>query len=175
MDDFQCESGFAGNTRAKLLAVLRRAARGGGNEPGALDATKVHFFPAHQQRFHRARDRRLADASGPRYAFAKPNDARECIDDAKTVRCGARHQKPAIIGAKIERRIGRRDMPRLRSTVAKIAPNTIWRPATPPRPSLGPSGGEAALRRCPVVHPMPSCRAGAAMKGSTVAVSCSNA
>ena len=48
IDDLQFEAGFAGNARAKLLAVLRRAARGGGNEPGALDAAKVHFFAAHQ-------------------------------------------------------------------------------------------------------------------------------
>ena len=47
----------------------------------------------------------------------QPDDARERVDDAKTV-CGRpRDQEPAIVGAKVERRIGRFGL-RIRARVA---------------------------------------------------------
>ncbi len=45
------------------------------------------------------------DAQAPRsaQAFAKTNDTGECIDDAKLAGArGRRHEKPAIVGAKIK-------------------------------------------------------------------------
>ena len=59
------------------------------------------------KRLDRARNRRLADAPRSGNAFAETNDAGERVDDAKPVGGRAGDQQPAIVGAEIERRIGR--------------------------------------------------------------------
>ena len=50
-------------------------------------------------------DRRLADGTGRGNALAEPDDPRKRIDHAKTVAGRTGDQKPAIIGAKVERGI----------------------------------------------------------------------
>src|SRR5690606_31319482 len=51
-------------------------------------------------------DRRLADAPAAREPLPQPDDARKRIDHAETIGAWSRDQQPAIIGAKIDRRIG---------------------------------------------------------------------
>ena len=76
---------------------------GDGASPG--HAARRHLVAADLQGLERARDRRLAQASGLRQSLAEPNDARERVDDAKPVGGRPRNQEPAIVGAQIERRI----------------------------------------------------------------------
>ena len=66
-----------------------------------------HLGAADPQRVDRAQDRRLAQQAGAGDAFAEPDDARERVDHAEAVAGGARHQQPAVVGAEIERGIGR--------------------------------------------------------------------
>ena len=55
----------------------------------------------------RALDRRFAQAPRRGNALAEPDDAGKRVDDAEAVAGRARHQQAAIIGAEIERGIGR--------------------------------------------------------------------
>src|SRR5262249_56054171 len=52
-------------------------------------------------------DRRIADAPGRRQTLAETDDARDRIDDTEAVADRARDEEPAIVGAEIERGIGR--------------------------------------------------------------------
>ena len=107
IDDFQFEAGLLGDAGAEFLAVLGGAASLGGDQPRARHAARAHLVAADQQRLDRARDRRLADAARGGDALAEPDDAGERVDDAKAVGGRTRDQQPAIIGAEIERGIGR--------------------------------------------------------------------
>ena len=105
------------------------------------------------ERLDRARDRRLADAAGRRHPLAEPDDAGERIDDAEAVAGRARDQQPAIVGAEIERGIGRAAViaAALRAVVTRIA---IGRP--PPPPGLAAVGARSRAgrgRRCPGPRP----------------------
>ena len=62
------------------------------------------------QRRERALDRRLAQPPGQRQALAQPDDAREGVDDPEPVGGRPRDQQAAVVGAEIERRIGRQRM-----------------------------------------------------------------
>src|SRR5439155_22477099 len=59
------------------------------------------------QRIDRAGDGRVADAARRGHALPQPDDAGERIDHAEAVAGGTRDQEPAIVGAEIERGIGR--------------------------------------------------------------------
>ena len=64
-------------------------------------------------------------------AFAEPDDAGERIDNAEAVARRARHQEPAVVGAEIERGIGRTGqvLPTARLVLARVP---IGRPPAPP-------------------------------------------
>ena len=95
-------------TRArKFGAVLGRAAGFGGDQPRARDAAVLHLGAADGERADGAVHRRRAQAAGQRHAFAQADDAREGVDDAEAVAGRARDEQAAIIGAEIERGIGR--------------------------------------------------------------------
>ena len=84
----------------------------------------------------RALDRRLADAAGGGDALAEPDDAGEGVDHAEAVAGRTRHQQTAIIGAEIERGIGRarRDRcPSRRRAVQATADPIGAAPAAPDR------------------------------------------
>ena len=112
-----------GDAGAELGAVGGRAAGLGGDQPRAGDAAVRHLVAADAERVDRARDRRVADAAGRRHPFAEPDDAGEGIDDAEAVAGRARHQQPAIVGAEVERRVGRprRRRPARGAVVTRIA------------------------------------------------------
>ena len=55
----------------------------------------------------RALDRRFAQPAGQRDALAEPDDAGKGVDHAEAVAGRTRHQQAAIVGAEIERGIGR--------------------------------------------------------------------
>src|SRR5204862_85942 len=78
-------------------------------------------------------DRGLAEPARRPHALAQPDDARERIDHPKPLARGPGDQQTTIIGAKIERRIGRpgRSMagPALGARMAR------WPAPTPRRPS----------------------------------------
>src|SRR4051812_20672078 len=90
-----------------MLAIGRGAAGLGRDQPRAGDALVAHLIAADGKRRDCALDRSIADAAGRRDALAEPDNAREGIDDSETVAGGARDEKTAIIGAEIERGIGR--------------------------------------------------------------------
>ena len=120
------------------------------------------------QRLDRALDRRLAQAAGGGDALAQPDDAGERVDDAEAVAGRARHQQPAIVGAEIERGIGR-------AAAIAAASRASGRPGDR-RPHRGrPGGARSSAGSRPglpglVVHmSKPSCRAEAASRRSTVA------
>ncbi len=108
VDDFELEPDLLGDAGAEFAAVCGRAAGFGRDQARAGDAAVLHLVAADAERLDRARDRRVADAAGGRHALAQPDDAGERVDDAEAVAGRARDQEPAIVGAEIERRIGRR-------------------------------------------------------------------
>ena len=120
-----------GDAGAEFGAVDRGAAGLGGDQARAGDAAVAHLVAADGQRLDRARDRGVADAAGRRDALAQPDDAGERVDDAEAVAGRARDQQPAIVGAEIERGIGRTRTsgPPCPPVVTRVA---IGRPPTPP-------------------------------------------
>src|SRR5208282_5088064 len=142
IDDLELEARLLGDAGTEFFAVLGRAAGRRGNEPRPPHAARAHLVTTDQQRFDRAGDCRLADAARSGNALAETNDAGERVDDAKPVCRRTRDQKPAIIGAEIERGIGSIGMlvhERVR-VVAPVAVATLHghrgrRSAAPPRSS----------------------------------------
>src|SRR5207244_12607478 len=110
-------------------AILGGAAGLGRDQARAGDAAIVHLVAANAERLDRARDGRLADAAGGRDPLAQPDDARERVDDAESVAGGARHQEPAVVGAEVERGIGRRPVP---PVLLRVAINRTPTPRGPP-------------------------------------------
>ena len=106
IDDLELEAGLLGDAGAEFFAVLGRAAGLRGDEPRPPHAARAHLVATDQQRLDRPFDRRLADAARSSHAFAETNDARERVDHAKPVGRRTRDQKPAIVGAEIERGVG---------------------------------------------------------------------
>ena len=157
IDDFEFDAGLIGDAGAERLGVLRRAARRRRDEPGAHHAARAHLVPAHQQRLDRARNRRLADPPRSGNAFAEANDAGKRVDDAKPVGGRACDEEPAIVGAEVERRVGRivvwvqrRSRFIAESTVAADA---VGRPASPAGPpSRRPVPAAVAARPGLLVH-----------------------
>ena len=107
VDDFERDPDLLADAGQELGPVGGGAAGFGRDQPRAGDAAVRHLVAADGERLDRARDRRLADAAGCRYPLAQPDDAGERVDDAEAVAGRARHQEPAIVGAEIERGIGR--------------------------------------------------------------------
>ena len=104
--DLKFEAGLLGDAGAKLVAVLGGAAGLGGDQSCAMHAAGAHFIAADQKRLDGAFDRGLADPARRRDPLPQADDAGEGVDDAKAVGRRARDQKPAIVGAEIERRVG---------------------------------------------------------------------
>src|SRR5262249_23585619 len=129
VDDLELEPDLLGDAGAELIAVLRRPTRLGRDQPRPRHPAMAHLVPADRERLDRAADRGLADAARPRDALAKPDDAGERVDDAEAVPCRPRHQQPAIVGAEIERRVGRAEV--LRAVATHEA---IRRPSAPAGP-----------------------------------------
>ena len=104
-----------------------------------VDAAVAHLGAADAQRLDRAHDRGIAQPARAGDPLAQPDDAREGIDDAKAVARGARHQQTAIVGAEIERRIGRTGQvqPTRAASAAIAARMPIGRPPAPPGPVTG--------------------------------------
>src|SRR5262245_27298502 len=127
VDDLEIEPDLVRDTGAEFGAVLRRAAGLRCNEPRAGDTTRLHLVPADGKRLDRAHDRRIADAAGGRNALTQPYDAGERVDNPEAVAGRTRHQEAAIVGAEVERRIGRNR----RSTTVKLARIAIRRSPTP--------------------------------------------
>ncbi len=114
--------------------------------------------------------RRIAaslSTAGAGDAFAEPDDARERIDHPEAVAGGARHQQPAVVGAEIERSIGRAGQiqPALpaAAVLTALARMPIGRPPAPPGPldcSLGSRSGTGprpvARASSSIVKPFPT-------------------
>ncbi len=155
IDHLEFEPGFVGNTAAEFLAVLSRAAGLGRDQPRPRDAARLHLVAADQQRLDGARDRGVADSARRGDALAEPDDAGEGVDDAEAVRGRPRHQKAAIIGAEVERRIGGATVMPVRPPVVAaeaVAANAIGRSTGPGQPLRQTLGVEAAGRRGLVLH-----------------------
>ena len=133
IDDLQLEPDLLGDAGAEFGAVHRRAARLGRDQLRPRHAAIAHLVAANGERFDCAGDRGLADAAGRRYALPQPDDAGECVDDTKAVAGGARDQQPAIVGAEIERGIGRTRMPGLAlpAVVTRVAVTVTADPTGP--------------------------------------------
>src|SRR5262249_61518469 len=88
--------------------VLRRPAGLGRDQPRPRYAAVAHLVAADGKRLDRATDGGIADSAGFQDALAEADDAGEGVDDTEAVAGRARHQQPAVVGAGIERGIGRR-------------------------------------------------------------------
>jgi len=62
----------------------------------------MQLVGANSERLHRASHRLVGEPSRLTDAFAEPDDARECIDDAEAATGGACNEQPAVVGAEIE-------------------------------------------------------------------------
>jgi len=157
VDDVELEPDLLGNSRAKLVAVLGGATSLGRDQSRPRHAAVAHLVAANGQRLDGPADRRVADASGFRDAFAQSDDSGKRVDDAKAVAGRARDQQPAIVGAKIEGGVGRPSVMGA-AIVTRVA---VGRPPAPSRPLLPrPLRGMVEAAGCPalVLHRVPSCR-----------------
>ena len=116
IDHLEPDAGLARDAGAKAVGIGGGAAGLGCDQPQAAGLAIADFIAADAERRDGAVDRRLADRAGCRNAFAEPDDPRKRIHHAKTVASRTGDQKPAIIGAKVERGIntvcrGRRNRP----------------------------------------------------------------
>src|SRR5262249_20602691 len=107
VDDFELEANLIGDAGAEFGAVRRSATRLGRDQPRPRHAAVAHLVAANRECCDRTVDRRIADAPGRRKTLAEADDARERIDDTEAVADRARDEEPAIVGAEIERGIGR--------------------------------------------------------------------
>src|SRR5262249_59018936 len=107
VDDFELEANLVGDAGAEFGAVRRGTTRLGRDQPRTRHAAIAHLVAADRECCDRTVDRRIAAAAGRRHALAEADDARERIDDAEAVADRARAPEPAIVGAEIERGIGR--------------------------------------------------------------------
>ena len=127
IDHLKPDAGLGGDPVPKTVGIRRRAAGFGRDQPQALGLSGVDLVAANAERGDGAFDRGVADAAGRRDALAEPDDPRERIDHAKSVAGRTGDQQPAIIGAKVERRVdagsrGRRGRARPRSRCAAPGP-----------------------------------------------------
>ncbi len=134
VDDFELDPDLVSHPFEEFEPVARRPAGFGRDQPGASHAAVAHLGAAHPQRLDRAHDRGLAEEARARDALPQPDDARERVDHAKAVARGARHQQAAIVGAEIERGIGRAGqiLPTRTASPAVAARMPIGRPPAPP-------------------------------------------
>src|SRR5262249_40041598 len=157
IDDLELEPDLFGDAGPEVVAVLGRAAGLGGDQAGAGDTAVAHLVAADAERLHGATDGGVADAARPRDALAPADDAGECVAHAEAVAGGPRHQKPAIVGAEIERRVGR---PPMRAVLAIVTHEPMGRPPAPSGPRHPVMARiEAAATAALVRHRNPSCRA----------------
>jgi hypothetical protein len=154
VDDFQLDADLGPHAVEEVDAVGRGPAGFGGDQARPGDAAIAHLGAADAQRLDRAHDRGLAQPARGGDALAQPDDARERVDDAEAVAGRARHQKPAVVGAEVERRIGRAGrIPPLRAVLARVP---IGRPPPPARPPGAPVWRAVEAGRPDlVVHCMP--------------------
>ena len=125
--------------------------------------TPLFFILSRQivERVDRALDRRLAEAAGGGNALAEPDDAGKRVDHAEAVAGRTRDQQAAIIGAEIERGIGRAAAIARRmlavDAVQATADPTGTAAAAPDRQR---GRGRGLSPASPLIMSKPSCRAG---------------
>src|SRR5581483_4741922 len=129
VDDLEREPKLLRGAGAELGTIDGGTAGLGGDEAGAGDALVVHLVAADGKRLERARDRGVAQPAGGRDTLAEADDSREGVDDAEAVAARARDQEPAVVGAKVEGRIG-----------GAAAVGTRGRPLKRPIPARSPFG-----------------------------------
>ena len=154
IDDFEVDANLVADALEKIEAVGRRAAGFGGDQPGPGDTAVPHFGAADAQGVDRTQDRRLAEQAGGCDAFAEPDDPRERVDDAEAVAGGARHQEPAVVGAKIERGIGRTGHIQPVLPIVSSIRTPTWRGCRygDRRPRRGPLGSRSGTGPRPVAR-----------------------
>ncbi len=103
VDDLQPDAGFGRDPLPELIGIGSRAAGFGGDQPQPPGLAIADLVAANAERGDGAVDRRLADGTGRRDPLAEPDNPRERVDHAEAVPGGTGDQKPAIIGAKVER------------------------------------------------------------------------
>src|SRR5690606_13978239 len=92
----------------EFRAVLGRTTGFGGDQPRLPDLARAELVGADLQRLDGAVHGRPAETAGRGPPLAQPHDAREGVDDAELAG-PARHvdEKPAVVGAEIERGVDR--------------------------------------------------------------------
>ena len=133
VDHLEPDAGLGGDAGPKAVGIGGRAAGLGCDQPQAFGLAVADLVAADAERRDGAVDRRLADGTGRGNAFAQPDDPRKRIHHAKTVAGRTGDQKPAIIGAKVERGID------------TVSP---W----PPQPTLTGLRGPQGLRAAAYPH-----------------------
>ena len=143
--------------RQKIQPILGRTTRFGGDQPGARHTAVAHLGAADTQRIDRAQDRGLAQPAGAGDALAQADDARERVDHAEAVPRRACDQEPAVVGAEIERGIGRTGhVQSVRGVMTRIVTRMpVWRPPAPPLPVRARNSRVEAGRPGLVVHQKP--------------------
>ena len=86
IDDLELETDLLGHARAKIDAVLGRAAGLGRDQPRPRHRAVLHLVAADGERIDGALDRGVAQAAGLRQALTQTDDAGKCIDHAEAVR-----------------------------------------------------------------------------------------
>ena len=107
IDNLQLQARFLFDAFEKFSTVFRSATGFRGNQPDVPDGPRRQFFCAGLQRFHRAVHRILIESAGSCEPLPQPHDAGIGVNHAKAPgMLRDRHEKAAIVGAKIQRRIG---------------------------------------------------------------------
>ena len=106
-DDGDVEPGLGARPLQELVRVGGEPAGLGGDQTGADHLVPPDLGRTHFQRIDRALDGGLRQTAARGDALTEPDDARERVDHLETAPRGARDQQPAVVGAEIERGIGR--------------------------------------------------------------------
>ena len=106
-DDLDLDAGRLAHPYQELGAIGGAAAGLGSDVAAGADAALPQLVGADLEGIDGARHCRLRQPAARRQPFAEPDDAREGLDDLEAGLRFLRHQQPAIIGAEIERGIGR--------------------------------------------------------------------
>src|SRR5262249_52623993 len=173
VDDFELEANLIGDAGAEFGAVRRGTTRLGRDQPCPRHAAVAHLVAANPECCDRTVDRRIADAPGRRQPLAEADDARERIDDTEAVADRARDEEPAIVGAEIERGIGRTGL--MDAALRAVMPRKAVGGAPTPAGALRrrPIMDRVEAAGCPalVLHQDPSRRAEALPSSTAAAMS----
>ncbi len=127
VDDLELHAGLVMHPLDEMVGIARHATGFRRDQPGAVDAARMHLVAADQQRFDGPVDGVVVERDGAGEPLAEAHDAREGVDDTKAGAGGFGDEQAAIVRAEIKRRIGRArpPVPAMRPMLLRVLPRRL--------------------------------------------------